>query len=39
MKFDHCYWEAGKIKDWLANHDCEQEEQFYMFDSLPPDLD
>ncbi|GJV20637.1 non-LTR retroelement reverse transcriptase [Tanacetum coccineum] len=35
---EHCYREANRAADWLANHGCEQEERLCMFDSPPPDL-
>ncbi|GJS34621.1 ALA-interacting subunit 3-like protein [Tanacetum coccineum] len=37
VKLEHCYREANRAADWLANHGCEQEERLCMFDSPPLD--
>nr|GEV34889.1 putative ribonuclease H protein At1g65750 family [Tanacetum cinerariifolium] len=36
VKLEHCYLEANRAADWLANHGCEQKEILLMFDSAPP---
>ncbi|GKE97584.1 non-LTR retroelement reverse transcriptase, partial [Tanacetum coccineum] len=33
VKLEHCYREANRAADSLANHGCEQEERLCMFDS------
>ncbi|GJV73562.1 non-LTR retroelement reverse transcriptase [Tanacetum coccineum] len=38
VKLEHCYREANRVADWLANHGCEQEERLCMFDSPLPNL-
>ncbi|GKA47118.1 FACT complex subunit SSRP1 [Tanacetum coccineum] len=38
VKLEHCYREANRAADWLANHGCEQKERLCMFDSTSPDL-
>ncbi|GKD78249.1 non-LTR retroelement reverse transcriptase [Tanacetum coccineum] len=38
VKLEHCFREANRATNWLANHGCEQEKRLCMFDSPPLDL-
>ncbi|GKD37572.1 non-LTR retroelement reverse transcriptase [Tanacetum coccineum] len=38
VKLEHCYREANRTANWLANRGFKQEERLLMFDSAPPNL-
>lgn len=38
VSIQHCYREANRVADWLANYGVEMEQRLIIFEAVPVDL-